>query len=152
MAEVKLQKISKENWRVCVRLKVADDQQNFVATNAVSLAQAAYETNWRPHGVYVDDEMVGFIMFGLEEYQGKDVWDIIRVMTAEDHQGHGYGRQAIEEVLKIMQADPSPATDVYISFLPDNDAARHVYSKLGFVDVGLTPDGSEVLMHLKISK
>ncbi len=152
MAEIKLQKITKEDWRACARLKVAEDQQSFVATNAVSLAQAAYETNWRPHGVYVDDEIVGFIMFGLEEYEGQDVWDVIRLMTDEKHQGHGYGRQALAEVLKIMQADPSPATDVYISFVPANDGARHVYSKLGFVDVGMTPDGSEVLMHLKITK
>lgn len=151
MTQVILKEITRENWRTCVRLKVSAEQQHFVATNAVSLAQAAYEGNWRPFGVYADDEMVGFVMYGLEEYQGKYVWDIIRIMVDEAHQGHGYAALTLHQVLARMQADESQATDVYISFIPDNHAARHVYTKVGFEDIGVSPNGDEVQMYLDIS-
>ena len=150
MSTITLKPITRENWRVCVGLTVEGMQKNFVATNAKSLAQAAYETQWRPMGIYADDEMVGFVMFGLEAYQGKDVWDIIRVMVDTKHQGNGYGRAGIAQVLEIMRSEKPDITDVYISFVLQNDGARHVYSKLGFQDVGMTPDGSEVLMKLTL--
>ena len=151
MSKIVLKEITRANWRTCVNLKVATSQQHFVATNAISLAQAAYEGNWRPYGIYNEAEMVGFVMFGLEEYQGQDVWDIIRIMLDEKQQGQGYAVLALQQVLALMKSDEAQATDVYISFIPDNHAARHVYGQVGFQDVGMSPNGQEILMYLDIS-
>lgn len=147
-----LRDISKDNWLQCIQLEVADNQKNFVASNAKSLAQAAYEDHWRPQGIYADDEMVGFIMYGNGVWGGREVWVIARLMLAEGQQGKGYGTQAIRLALDVMRADKNPATDVYISFMPENDAARHIYSKLGFQNAGYTPDGKEILLHLTLDQ
>lgn len=148
MVDVTLREITPENWRACVKLQVADDQKNFVATNAISLVQAAYGGGeWQPRAIYADETMVGFVLYGVEHYEGKDIWFIMRLMIDTTEQGKGYGSAAMHAVLTAMRTRTPQIPDVYISFVPENETARHVYSKLGFVDVGRTPDGSEILMH-----
>jgi diamine N-acetyltransferase len=61
---VALRPIDETNWSIAVDLEVSDDQDGFVASNAVSLAQAHFEPWWIPLGVYAGDEMVGFVMHG----------------------------------------------------------------------------------------
>lgn len=151
MDNLSIRDITEDNWRTCVRLEVTEEQEKFIATNVMSLAQAAYETHCIPKGVYVDDEMVGFMMYGIEFYEGRDVWDIIRVMTGKQHQGKGYGRAAIRQLLELMKTERPDMSDVYISFIPGNEAAAHVYTQIGFKNVGLAPDGYEILMHYKLT-
>ncbi|NDJ55227.1 MAG: GNAT family N-acetyltransferase [Chloroflexi bacterium] len=151
MATIQLIPITRTNWRECARLKVADDQQHFVAPNMGSLAQAAYEANWMPFAIYDGQSMVGFTMFGLDEWTGPRVWGILRLMVAEAHQGKGYGTEAMRLVLEFIRRHPSRIEDVYISYVPENTAAPHIYSKLGFKKIGKTPDGEEDLMHLAIA-
>jgi diamine N-acetyltransferase len=150
MADVTLLEITRDTWRTCVGLQVDAEQRRFVAHNAFSLAQAAYETNWRPRGIYAEDRMVGFVMYGLEPENGKLSWMILRLMTDKKHQGKGYARAAMCRLLDLMRAERPDITDVYISFVPDNAAARHLYTSLGFREVGMTDDGEEVLMHLSL--
>lgn len=151
MDNLSIRDITADNWRDCIRLQLEEEQKKFIAPNVMSLAQAAYETHCTPKAVYVDDEMVGFMMYGIEFYEGRDVWDIIRVMTDKQHQGKGYGRVAIQKLLKMMKVERPDMSDVYISFILGNEAARHVYTKIGFKDVGLAPDGYEILMHYKLT-
>ena len=54
-----LREIGRENWEQCVRLEVAPEQERFVASNAVSLAQSKYEPEWTPLALYDGEEMVG---------------------------------------------------------------------------------------------
>jgi diamine N-acetyltransferase len=49
---VTLRDITRHNWRECVNLTIRPDQQHFVETNAVSMAQARYEPEWIPLAVY----------------------------------------------------------------------------------------------------
>jgi diamine N-acetyltransferase len=94
--------------------------------------------------------MVGFVMYGLEPEDGKLSWTINRLMTDKKHQGKGYARAAMYRLLDLMRAERPDIPDVYISFVPDNDAARNLYTSLGFCEVGMTEDGEEVLMHLSL--
>lgn len=99
--------------------------------------------------------MVGFVMYGLEPYglephPEKIIWMILRLMTDKKHQRKGYARVAMCRLLDLMRAERPDIPDVYISFVPDNDAARHLYTSLGFREVGMTDDGEEVLMHLPL--
>lgn len=146
--KLSLRPITQDNWRVCIALEVAEAQQNFVAPNVRSLAQAAYETMWQPHGVYLDDEMVGFAMYGIYNYEGRDIWDITRLMIDKAHQGKGYGTQAMHLILDAMRAEAPQIQEVYISFVPENAAARHVYSKIGFVEDGMMH--GEIVMQRKL--
>lgn len=59
--------IDKTNYEACVLLKVAKGQKHFVASNAYSLVQAAYEDNLYPLAIYNDEEMIGFILYDYDD-------------------------------------------------------------------------------------
>ena len=152
MATVTLKPVTSENWRQCIKLKVADGQQSWVAPNATSLAESAFEPDAKlvPLAVYDGDTMVGFVMYGHPHYQGKDVWAIFRLMVDKDHQGNGYGRAAMEQVIQIIAGQPDCA-EIYISYEPDNLIAAKLYASLGFLSEGQVI-GDEVLVRLPVEK
>jgi len=140
---VELRDITRDNWRSCVRLKVAPDQERFVASNAVSLAQSKYEPECVPLAVYDDDTMVGFVMYRPEDYGLSKIWFIDRLMIGQQYQGKGYGRAAMEAVIARLKAIPG-YNAVLISFVPGNDAAQHLYTSLSFEDTGEIEQGELV--------
>lgn len=146
---ITLREVTRENWIDCVKLKVADDQTAFVASNVFSLAQAKFEPESEPFAIYNDETMVGFIMFHREEDEaGEKTWFIERVMVDQRYQRKGYGRRAMELLLERLKAVPGYAA-VYISFVPENAASRHLYSSVGFKDSGEMLEG-EVLFRLAL--
>jgi diamine N-acetyltransferase len=140
---VELRPITENNWHDCCKLKVAEDQKRFVATNSVSLVQAAYEKHLLPLAVYDGETMVGFVMFSKERHPQWGYW-IIRLMVDEAHQRKGYGRATIKEVLRRLGEWPDCA-EVFISEVPDNVVAARLYESLGFVKTGEVA-GDEVVM------
>ena len=135
--------ITRDNWRECVRLKVGDDQQKFVASNAVSLAQSKYEPECVPLAAYDGDTIVGFVMYRPEDYGLSKLWFIDRLMVGTQYQGKGYGRAAMETL--IARLKPIPGYNaILISFVPGNEAAEKLYTSLGFVDTGEIDEGEIV--------
>lgn len=145
---VTLRDITRHNWRECVNLTVRPDQRHYVATNAVSMAQARYEPEWIPLAVYDDATMVGFVMYGIspEDHQH---W-ILRVMVDTAHQGKGYGRAAMRALLARMRADPS-CDEMFISYEADNAVAEALYLSLGFEKTGAIVEG-EVVARLSVRR
>ncbi len=136
-----LRDITRENWEQCVRLKVAPEQEPFVASNAISLAQSKYEPEWLPLALYDDEEMVGFVMYGVYPDEGKH-W-ILRVMVDRRFQGKGYGRAAMRLLLDRLRAIPG-CDEVAISYEPDNEVARRLYASFGFRETGEVVEGETV--------
>jgi len=62
---VTLRPVTADNWKQCVGLSVEPEQKLFVAPNAYSLAEAAYEDGCVPLAIYHDETMVGFAMYWL---------------------------------------------------------------------------------------
>lgn len=145
---VELREITRDNWKDCVRLKVAEDQQGFVASNAVSLAQSKYEPDYVPTGVYDGEKMVGFIMYAPGDHNGEKCWFIDRLMVGKDYQHKGYGRAAMQNLLAHLKAQPGYAA-IYISFVPENEPAKNLYASLGFQDTGEIDDG-EIVYRLPV--
>ncbi len=139
--DVTLRKIDRDNFRACVRLKVAPEQEHFVASNAYSLAQAYAETENVPLTIYDGETMVGFVMYALEPDEGK--WWIHRVMVGKDYQGKGYGRAAMVALMKLIGEQPG-GNEMAISYEPDNEVARKLYLSLGFVEHDEVIDGETV--------
>src|SRR5436853_5515397 len=123
---VSLREITRDNWLECVRLKVADDQQKFVASNAVSLAQSKYEPECVPLAAYDGDKIVGFVMYRPEDYGISKLWFIDRLMVGTQYQGKGYGRAAMEALIARLKAAPG-FNAILISFIPGNVAAEKLY-------------------------
>jgi diamine N-acetyltransferase len=135
-----LREITRENWEQCVRLSVLPEQERFVASNAVSLAQSKYEPEWIPLAVY-DDEMVGFVMYGVYPDEGKH-W-IMRLMVDRRFQGKGYGRAAMQLLLDRLRAIPG-CDEVAIGYEPENAVARRLYANFGFRETGEVFEGETI--------
>jgi diamine N-acetyltransferase len=90
---------------------------------------------------YADDMPVGYVMYGFDP-DTRDWW-IVRLMVAHDQQGKGYGRAIMQAVIAQLSAQPG-CDAIHISFVPENAAARALYSSLGFVDTGRIEDGEVV--------
>lgn len=129
-----LKTITKDNWIEAISLKVREDQRNFVATNAVSLAQLNFLENFHARGIYNGEEMVGFALYGIDE-DDHEYW-IYRMMIDERHQGKGYGKEAVTLVIEdIKRMKEDRHKTITLSYEPSNVHAKRVYEKMGFKEV-----------------
>jgi diamine N-acetyltransferase len=149
-----LHPVTKDNWKELIRLKVRQDQTNFVASNLFSIAEAQfgddYEGHWDlyPFGIYDSNTAVGFLMYGLNFEHPKQQAFIIRLMVDESYQGKGFGRFGMQKMLEIFHADERIKA-VGISYEPENEGARKLYASLGFVETG-ERIGEEVVAELRV--
>jgi len=145
---VELREITEHNLDECLALRVADHQNDFVASNAHSLAQAwvQYDAAY-PFAIYADDVMVGFIMMGF--YKRKGVYTLWRFMIDERFQGKGYGRAALLLGIGYFK-EKFNVNEIHTAFLLGNTIAEALYSCVGFQRTGEV-EGSQVGMCLKIA-
>ena len=131
---IRLVEVDKDNWEDVVDLEVYEEQEDFVADNAYSLAESKYRPECVPLAVCNDGEVVGFMMYHTPYPEDDDYW-FFRFMIDRNHQNNGYGRDAMRLVLDIIQQDKE-YNRVYLSFAPENIVAKALYESMGFV-----PDG-----------
>ena len=137
-AEVTLSEITRDTVREIMRLEVAETQKGFVAPNSVSIAQAHFEPKAWFRAVYAGEEPVGFIM--VYEDPDKPEYFLWRLMIDHNHQGKGYGRAALEQVIEHIRGLPN-ATKLITSYVPGEDSPGDFYHLMGFVDTGEEEDG-----------
>jgi diamine N-acetyltransferase len=139
VAGVHLRPVTADNLAECLALRVADAQAAFVASNAKSLAEAYVNPTLVPLAVYgaaargwekdPPASMVGFTMYEL----AAGVGFILRLMIDQGHQGKGYGRAAMVEVIRRLRLHPEVEM-IATSHSRGNEAAAALYRGLGFVD------------------
>jgi diamine N-acetyltransferase len=144
--KITLQPVTRANFDDVVRQKVAPGQENFVAPNTYSLAEAYVEPSWTPLAICDNETVVGFAMFGLEVEVHR--WWIIRFMIGADHQGNGYGTAALNVLVDLMVERHAPRT-IYLGYEPDNTIAERLYARSGFVPTGEIEEG-EVIARLDV--
>jgi diamine N-acetyltransferase len=140
---VTLRPLTRDNLFAVLRLKLHPGQEEFVADNAVSIANAYVEPTFVPLGVYAGDELVGFAMYGQHPDTG--AWWVIRLMIDRAHQGKGYGRAAMEAVIAMM-AERVGCEEIVTSFNPANTAAANLYASLGFQPTGEIEDDEPLVL------
>jgi diamine N-acetyltransferase len=147
---VELRPVTAENFDECLRLKTAPEQDDYVATNEYSLAQALVNESYVPLAIYDGLKMVGFVMYGFER-EGHDVrrWWIRRLLIDAPLQGRGYGRLALLEVIERLRQIPG-CREASIRWAPDNVVAGKLYNKLGFVETGEETSDSQIVARLPI--
>ena len=132
---VSLKLITKENLDEVLSLRVAEGQERFVSSTAESLAQAyVYKETAYPFAVYVDLELVGFIMMGY--YEAKDYYTLWKFMIDRRYQNCGYGRKALELGMLFIK-DHFHAEEIYTGVTPGNTVAKRLYESVGFKETGL---------------
>jgi len=137
-AIVSLREITKETVRSILILKVNDDQRNFVALNAVSIAEAYFEPKAWFRGIYADETAVGFVM--LFDDAEKPEYYLWRYMIDGRFQGKGYGRQALHLLIEHVKTRPN-GTEMLLSYVPAEGSPEGFYAKLGFENTGVVDDG-----------
>jgi diamine N-acetyltransferase len=152
---VTLQPITRDNLWAVVDLKLHPGQEQLVADNNDSIANAYVEPTFVPLAVYTGDELVGFAMYGRHPHTG--AWWVIRLMIDREHQGKGYGRAAMEALIAMM-AERVGCEEIVNSFVPANAVAAELYASLGFRPTGEIEDGEPqtnqrlaVLDHMRVT-
>ena len=126
------------------RLGVDPDQQDFVASNAVTLAEAAYEDAAYVFAICLGEERVGLMaLIDMTELNPADVAPedepqagfIWRLMIAKEHQRKGIGTVAIEWAFDWARARGRPRMSIEV--VETNVAAISLYERLGFRATGV---------------
>jgi diamine N-acetyltransferase len=102
---VELREVTRENLRDVLRLKVAPEQEHFVADNAVSIAQAHFypETAWF-RAIYADETPVGFLM--LSDNTSQPRYYLWRLMLDARYQKLGFAKKALELLFDYVRTRP----------------------------------------------
>ena len=140
---IHLRQIDTGNLREILHLKVAPEQERFVAPNAVSIAQAYFyrDTAWF-RGIYDGDTPVGFVM--LEDKPDLGSYTLWRFMIDARHQRKGHGRRAIELILEHVRSRPG-ASHLYTSCVDAPGGPGPFYEGLGFTYTGALDEGERVM-------
>ena len=141
--EVSLREITEDTLRPFLKMEVSEVQRDYVAPNAVSIAQAHFSRNAWFRGIYAGDEPVGFVMLHIDE--DKAEYFVWRYMIAEVHQGHGYGYRAMELVIDYVRSFPN-ARILLLSYAPGPHSPDGFYAKLGFKETGELDEGEKIMV------
>jgi diamine N-acetyltransferase len=142
-ATVSLREITRETLGAVLGLKVAPEQERFVASNAVSIAQAHFhpENAWF-RAIYAEDEPVGFVMLHDQPEEAK--YYLWRFMIDRRYQGRGFGARALELLMDHVRTRPG-ATELLLSCVPGEGGPGPFYERLGFAYTGEV-DEDELVM------
>lgn len=159
---LRLEKVNGRNVWEILKLTVREEQRSFVAGNDTSIIEAYTSITGGgyafPFGIYEDDVPVGFLMIG---YGTDDYWEdapeiaegnynLWRLMIDRDHQGRGYGREAVKLALDFIRTRPCGSAEYcWLSYEPENAVARRLYHSFGFTETG-DMDGEEVIAALRL--
>lgn len=139
---ISLREVTKENLNAILTLKVKPEQQQFVASNAVSIAEAHYEEKAWFRAIYADETPVGFVMLYEDTVAGE--YYLWRMMIGARYQGQGYGERAMRMLIEFVRNQPE-ATELLVSYVPVEGNPQPFYSHLGFVDTGEVSNGENVM-------
>lgn len=146
-SEVSLREITAETLREILNLKVSEDQEKFVAPNAVSIAQAHFSDKAWFRAIYADDTPVGFVM--LYDDSEKPEYFLWRFMIDKTHQKKGFGRKALQLLIDHVKTRPGADT-LLCSYVPGEAGPKDFYLKYGFTPTG-QEEGGEIVIELKLN-
>ncbi|QKE85250.1 GNAT family N-acetyltransferase [Arthrobacter sp. NEB 688] len=138
---VVLSPVDATTWRAVAALRVAPEQEAFVAAPLHYLALCAYGGVWSALAASVEDEVVGFLMQGVDDEDGS-VW-LGGILVDARHQGRGVGRAMVTAALDRWAAQAAGA-GFALTYDPANTRAAGLYRSLGFVETGEVDDDEVV--------
>lgn len=147
---VSLRQLADADRDTLLGLQVAPDQVGFVAENRASLETIDAEPTSVGRVIVVNQTAVGLIVYETLEADGRaDEVSIYRVMIDARHQRQGIGSKALRLLIAELTQCNAGFTKVWISAVPENQAARDLYARLGFVEAGMDGDG-EILASIDL--
>jgi diamine N-acetyltransferase len=144
--EVSLQEITEKTVYgvILISETLTEPKCNFVAPNAVSLAQALFSKHAWYRAIYAGKSLVGFMM--LYDNPDEPTYFLWRFMIAEPFHGRGYARQAILRLMDHVRTRPG-ATELLLSCGEGEGSPEGFYAKVGFTRTGKVMD-EEIVMRI----
>ena len=159
---LRLEKVNGKNMWDILALRVDKEQEDFVASNEISIIEAYIAETGNGHafpfGIYENDTPIGFLMIGFDtdDYWedapsiAKGNYNLWRLMIDRKYQNRGYGKRALNLALEFIKSSPcGKAEYCWLSYEPENVVARKMYHSFGFSETG-DMDGEEIIAVLKL--
>ena len=159
---LRLEQVNGKNVWDILKLTVEEDQKNYVANNDISIIEAytAITANGYafPFGIYENETPVGFLMIGfdIDDYWddapsiAKGNYNLWRLMIDKAYQRRGFGKEAVQLALDFIKSFPcGKAEYCWLSYEPENEAARQLYRSFGLSETGEV-DGEELIAVLRL--
>ncbi|MGW3202720.1 GNAT family N-acetyltransferase [Streptomyces sp. NPDC001135] len=144
----RLEEVTPANFDAAIGIRIRPDQEHAVRPVVQSLAEAYVHpagVAW-PRLIVDDDRPVGFLMafLGIDWYgdgsaRRSGLW---RLNIAEDAQGRGYGRFAVDSVADVIRGRGE--TEMYVCWHPGAGGPEGFYLGLGFRPTGEVDGGETV--------
>ena len=141
-SEVTLKEINEDTLWSILDLEVDEEQKQYVAPNAVSIAEAHFSENAWFRAVYAGETPVGFVLLFIDEEEAE--YDLWRFMIDKNHQRQGYGSQALQRVIEYVGTLPG-ADELTLSYLPGEGDPAPFFEELGFEDADEWVDDEKIL-------
>lgn len=150
MTQLALQEVTRSNWRGALALAVLPEQQRFIADHvpiaAIALAKAYIRPGglvWVPYVFAVGANQVGFVELAYEPESLDNYW-IYHFFIDHRYQGRGYGKAALRILLQFIKEHHPHCRALQLTVHPENEAARRLYTGVGFRSTGTHLDGEPV--------
>ncbi|MGE6377941.1 GNAT family N-acetyltransferase [Peribacillus muralis] len=147
---VHIKEVTNENRAEILKLQIHERQRSFIETTEQCLEDALACKYYRPVGLYLENTLVGFAMYGFFPGEGENgrVW-LDRYFIDAKHQGQGLGTVLLDALIEQLIKEYECA-EIYLSIVEENQAARHLYKKFGFSFNGEADFNNERVMVKKI--
>ncbi|WIY63021.1 GNAT family N-acetyltransferase [Bacillus arachidis] len=148
-----IREVTANNWRSVAALQVTKGQQQFIESNAFSLAESLFEGNGTSVGLYDGETLIGYAMYGWYSAKDDSVW-LDRFMIDYHFQGNGYAKRFLHLLIQYLQ-QKFQCRKIYLSLHPDNTLAMKLYESFGFHLTGDIDDEGPVvgvIMELQINE
>ncbi|GAA5530214.1 spermine/spermidine acetyltransferase [Herpetosiphon gulosus] len=147
---VNLVPVTRDNWQACCALSLPAEQQDFVASNLYSIAEAQFYPTMQVRAlINQSSTLVGLAVYGISPNTGQ--YRVARLMIDQAFQGQGYGRAAMQAILAEVAA-LGDVDQVWLSYREHNHAARNLYQSLGFQEQSCDPAGRIVAMYSLVAQ
>lgn len=140
-----LEDITKDNWEYVAFLTTNENKmptlvEQYINGNAYSMLEALYRGFLMKAIVVCEGQKkkgIGFVLCGSsEDGDGNTIYMLRRFMVDIRFQRQGYGKKALSLVMEEMKRYYN-CNEIYLSVVPENIKAIHLYEKAGFVSTGI---------------
>ena len=147
--DIELKEVTVDNFEDVIELELNEDQRDYVADNAFSIAESKFFPAYQPRAIYSNGKVVGFLMYqSIDDEEQPVEYEIFRFMVDRRYQKTGIGRKAMELLLNEIKSNGN-VKSISICYAPTNAVAKKFYGSFGFKEVGVNSEG-EIVAEIEV--
>lgn len=132
---IHFKKVNETNFNKIINLKVHREQRGYLEDNLYNLGEAAIYKHFQPRGIYLDDQLIGFLVYYFKKASTNFVY-LHDYMIDKKFQGLGYGKRTLKKAITLFKKKFPSIAYVELVHYPDNPVGEALYEPLGFKKTG----------------